>query len=102
MANIFETKDPRGFKVVCSEEQWNDHILANHSDMEGLEQKVKEAIERPTMGIFEDARHSDRKIYYRKQPKKFYIKVVVAFEGDSGFVITAFPTDSGKSGEKLI
>jgi hypothetical protein len=103
MTNKFETVDPKGRKVTCTEDQWNNHILTNHSDMAGQEKNVQKAIEDPSMGIFSDAKHANRNIYYRKPPKKnYYIKVVVEFDGDHGFVITAFPADSGKQGEKLL
>ena len=104
MANIFEVTDPRGYVVVCSEEIWNSHILANRPFMTGWEEEVKAAIQSPSFGVYQDANRQERQIYYRRHTgKQRYMKVVVAFfEKDSGSVVTAFPTASMKAGEKLI
>lgn len=73
--------------------------------MEGWEDRVKAAISNPTLNlIFQDSQLPSRNIYYRKQPGvDYYLKVVVDFsQGDVGRVLTAFPTDSRKPGEKWI
>lgn len=105
MSNVFETSDPRGREVVCTEECWNDHILSSHPWMKEREEEVKAAVENPSIGIYGDADFPDRQIYYYLQKeKKRYLKVVVQFttEDEPGNVITAFTTDSPKKGEKLI
>jgi hypothetical protein len=104
MSDIFATTDPRGFTVVCSDEVWKWHILSNRPFMQGWEAEVEAAIQQPTFGIFQDANRPERNIYYRRsEGKQRYIKVVVEFTTEhSGTVITAFPTDSMKAGEKLI
>src|SRR5438552_2226005 len=104
MSNLFEVTDPRDRTVICTEACWNDHILGSRPFMRGWEQEIIDAIEHPTIGIFQDADRVDRHIYYRRRTKQpRYIKVVVSFsQSDIGTVITAFPTDSPKSGEKLI
>lgn len=104
MPDIFDVTDPRGYRVICSEATWQSHILANRPFMQGWEDEVQAAVENPTFGIYQDASHPERHIYYRLNTKKpRYIKVVVHFDDEhSGNVITAFPTDSMKAGEKLI
>lgn len=104
MPNRFEAVDPRGYAVICTDEVWKWHILSNRPFMEGWENEVKAAIEQPTFGIFQDAHRQHRHIYYRlSEGKQRYMKVVVEFSADnSGNVITAFPTDSMKAGEKLL
>lgn len=104
MPIIFEVTDPRGYTVVCSDEIWNSHILANRPFMKGREEEVKATIQSPSFGIYQDANRQERQIYYRRYTgKQRYMKVVVAFiDEDSGTVITAFPTDAMKTGEKLI
>ena len=104
MANIFEVTDCRGRRVVCSEEIWCDHILAGRSWMRGWEPIVIEAIEHPTY-ICEDRNRTEREVYYllRTNGEARYIKVVVNFAaGENGSVVSAFPTDSGKAGERII
>ena len=104
MGNVFEVIDPRGRKVICTEECWFGHILGARSWMAGMEEAVSAAIEKPSFGICCDPHNENRHIYYRLYKNKpRYIKVVVDFvREDLGRVVTAFPTDSGKSGEKLI
>jgi hypothetical protein len=105
MTNKFEVTDPRGKTVICTEDRWRWHIISGHGKfMEGYEDEVKEAIESPTEGIFQDAARPERHIYYLRLPQsRKYIKVVVNFEDeDSGYVVTAFKTDSIKQSETLL
>ena len=79
-------------------------MLSNRPYMEGWEDEVQKTIKKPTFGIYQDAKRSERHIYYRLYTKKdHYIKVVVSFaDEEKGEVITAFPTNNMKAGEKLI
>lgn len=104
MSNVFETVDPRGWTVTCSEWAWNHHVLSARPWMAGWEDEVKATIEAPHMFIFQDADWEDRHIYYRQvSGKNWYIKVVVQVKEEGlAEMITAFRTDSMKSGEKWI
>ncbi len=104
MSNLFEVTDLRGHKVVCTETCWNDHILSQRPWMLGWEDEIRKAIESPYMGIFQDNEFDNREIYYGlSEGKQRYIKVVVEVqEGNYNEVVTAFPTDSPKKGERLI
>ena len=101
---VFDVTDPRGKQVICTQDCWNNHILEARSWMDGWEEYVAKAIEKPTFGIYEDANRPERNIYYLLHTKRDrYIKVVVSFDNeDKGVVITAFPSDNMKAGEKLI
>ena len=103
MPNLFEVTDPRGRKVVCTEERWSGHVLQARPWMKGWEEEVRAAIEEPYFGVYQDADYPNRNIYYRlHKGKDRYIKVVVSFEDEVGRVVTAFPMSSPKAGEKLI
>lgn len=105
MSDVFEAEDARGRKVICTNEIWNWHILDFHPELEGLEAEVKDAIEHPFMGIYRDTDYENRDVYYKMLAgtAHLYLKVVVEFdENYVGRVVTAFKTDSGKSGEELI
>ncbi len=105
MTNVFEVVDPRGYKIVCTEDSFNNHILIQHPQMKGREAEIQETIGHPTLGcIYQDANRPSRNIYYRlSKNRESYIKVVVEINQDqTGRVITAFPTSAPKSGEKLI
>jgi hypothetical protein len=100
---LFEVTDPRGRIVRCTWKQWNNHILAQRNWMEGWQDEVKAAIEGPSIGIYADAHHHNREVYYRLRPVQTrYLKVIVEFSGNMGVVITAYPVNSPKSGERMI
>jgi hypothetical protein len=103
MTDLFQVDDPTGKSVVCSVETWEQHVLANRPWMAGWEDRVRKTIENPTYGIYEDAAHPKRRIYYSMHSSKTrYLKVVVQFDAASGILITAFPTNDMKAGEYLI
>jgi hypothetical protein len=100
---FFKVNDPRGREVICTVECWDGHILAQRPFMSGWEDRVIAAISNPTIGIFQDVDYPNRHVFYRRQNRPRYIKVVVAImEHEADKVITAFPADSMKPGEKLI
>jgi hypothetical protein len=103
MPDIFEITDPRGYRVVCTEEGWK-HVLGSHPTMKGWEDEVQAALKNPTVGIYQDADFLDRNVYYRLRPSGIrYIKVVVRIRSENeAELITAFPTFTSKAGEKLI
>jgi hypothetical protein len=103
MAVLFETTDPRGKKVICTEEIWLIHVLDGHPEMEGLEDEVRQAVQTPLYRmIFADRDYPEKNIYYRKRNQKTYVKVVVEFLNEDGILITAYLTDSVKPGERLL
>ena len=73
--------------------------------MDGWEDRVKETISEPDPPvIYQHPTKSNRNIYYRRQRNASYmLKVVVEFtERGKGYVRTAHPTDSGKTGEVMV
>jgi hypothetical protein len=72
--------------------------------MIGWENRVARTIENPIFGVCRDVDYENRCVYYRlMKGGKEYLKVIVEFdEVNSGHVVTAYTTDSPKSGEKLI
>lgn len=101
MTILFEATDPRGWRVICTEKQWTEHVLAFHEEqMEGCEAEVKKTIESPMYGIiYSDKEDLSRCIYYSRRSTTTYLKVVVAYDQQAGFLITAFPIHEMKSGE---
>src|SRR5688572_25771074 len=103
MPNIFEVTDPEGRTVICTDENWNGHVVYHHAEMEDRVEEVKRTIQEPTFGIYSDQLHNDRLVYYRFQKGKLrYMKVVVVNLANVWSVITAFQTDSPKRGEKMV
>lgn len=89
---VASTKDPLGRTVVLTEYTWWSHILdpKGHPELEGLEMAV--------MRVVEDADHTcdgnfpGAKAFYKRNlgPAR-YLAVVVAYDGQIGRVITAYP-----------
>lgn len=105
MTIIFEATDPRGYKVILTEDVLNNHILPSHPDMKGREQDIKNTIEHPVLNyIYADAKHGNRNVYYwLDRPRNTYLKVIVEFmPNNTGAVITAFQTSAPKRGEQLL
>jgi hypothetical protein len=102
----FEIGDVRGLKVVCTEDCWDNHILDEHPIMNNSDaiDHVIDAIQNPLLCIFQDRDFPERHIYYRRNQSGLrYTKAVVDFSNPQlGEVITAFYTDSMKTGEKII
>ena len=97
--------------ISCSSDCWENHVVAEHPEMEGWEAYVKTTIEKPYR-IYQDGRHPDRKAFYNPfiLPKPFhtqYLRVVIKYKkrkfgGVRGYVITAFPCQGTRKGDILI
>lgn len=108
---MFQCTDKDGITVVCSKDTWNNHIVAEHPEMEGCAANVKAAIEKP-YHIYQDGRHPHIRIIYRPfiLPKPFdrqYLRVAIKyrtrrFGGRRGYVSTAFPCINKRKGDILI
>ena len=64
---LFVATDPRGLTVICTLECWHEQVLAGHSqEMNGLEDVVKETIEKPLFDfIYQDRDFPERNIYLK-------------------------------------
>ncbi|MCE5206898.1 MAG: hypothetical protein LLG42_01145 [Chloroflexi bacterium] len=102
----FDVEDPRGYRIICSKEQWFDHIMLRHQS-EGIDEWIDEIAHaiRDPFCICSDADYEDREAYYflDHDNTKKYLKVVVVITNEiTREFITTFFTDSGKKGEKII
>jgi len=102
--NVFEVIDCRGIKISCSEETWFGKILGSRPYMKNWLPLVEKAIEKPHF-ICRDVEKENREVYYyfHRYKENKYIKIVIKLgSNNKGYLIAAFPTDSGKDGEKII
>jgi len=108
---MFECKDKDGIAVVCSDDTWYNHIVAEHPEMKGCEAYVKAAIEKPYQ-IYQDGRNPRIRNIYQpfilpKPYNQYYLRVAVKyrqrmFRDPKGYVSTAFPCVNKKKGDILI
>ena len=97
---LFDVVTPLGFRVRVSRSYWNIIISVKHPVMTGHEQEVKSTLQKP-----EEIRQSktDASIYlfYKTQRKGRWVCAISKKLNSEGFLITAYPTDSIKTGEKI-
>lgn len=107
MPNFFEVNDKNGIKVYCTKEQWDSHIVLNHSIMSSNVDAVVETIREPDLVMTSHDTNpplDERRIYTKEStvatyhPKVKYTHVVISICGGSAEVITAYPNNTKKSG----
>ena len=97
---FFEVLTPLGFRVRVARAYWELIITVKHPVMRGREADVQEALRNP-----DEIRlsRSDSKVYLFYGPKRggrWVCAVTKRLNGD-GFLITAYPTDAIKEGERI-
>ena len=97
---LFDAITPLGFHVRVSRAYWQVIISIKHPIMAGHEKDVKAALEHP-----EEIRRSraDAEVYlfYKTQRKGRWVCAVSKKTNGEGFLITAYPTDAIKAGDKI-
>lgn len=99
-ALLFEVRTPLGFRVRATRARWAMPVTAKHPVMQGREDDVQAALGDPS----EIRRsRSDRDVYlfYRPERPGRWICAVAKRLHDEGVLITAYPTDAIKAGERL-
>ena len=97
---LFEALTPLGFMVRVTRAYWTFITTVKHPIMAGCETEVKATLEAP--GEIRRSK-SDPKVYlfYRSRRNRRWVCAVTKQEGHAGFLITAYPTDAIKEGEKI-
>ena len=97
---LFEVLTPLGFWVHVTRRYWQLIVNVKHPVMQGQEEKVKHALAHP-----EEIRlsRSDPAVYlfYTTEQVGRWVCAVAKRENSEGFLITAYPTDAIKEGEKI-
>ena len=111
MAAHFTCIDRFGIRVVCDEVVWFGHILASRPELADCEQEVIHALTDP-FAVYHDVRHPDRRLFYTvttRAPTPLglgYMRVVVQYRSGGnrvrGHVVTAFPTQGIRQGDKPV
>lgn len=97
---LFEVLTPLGFYVRVTRAYWEVIITVKHPVMAGREDDVKETLRNPSE--IRQSR-SDRAVYlfYKpERPGRWVCAVAKRLDGD-GFLITTYPTDAIKEGERV-
>lgn len=96
----FEMSTPLGFKVRVTYSYWELIVSVKHPVMRERETDVQDVLQTP-----DEIRrsHSDPDVilFYRlEQPGRWLCAIAKRLNGD-GFLITAYPTDAIKEGERI-
>lgn len=97
---LFQAVTPLGFSVYVSKEYWRIIVTVKHPVMSGCEKEVKETLTDP-----DEIRQSriDPNVYlfYRQRHEKRWVCAVTKRKDNTGFLVTAYPTDKIKEGTTL-
>lgn len=102
---LFDTVDPRGYRVVLSSDRYYGHIISSdaghNAHTEFTPDEIKEAIETP-ITIWEGLQ-PDSDVYFAKTASQYpalYMKVAVSTYSDCGDVMSAFLSKEMNGGIK--
>jgi hypothetical protein len=97
---LFEVMTPLGFRVRVTRQYWELIVATKHPAMKGREEDVKATLQKPT-----EIRQSksDPKVYLFYQPERIdrWVCAVTKRLDGEGFLITTYPTDAIKEGERI-
>jgi hypothetical protein len=97
---LFEALTPVGLTVRVTRNRWLVIVGAKHRVMAGREFSIREALERP-----DEVRQSridpEVLLFYKAEAPRRWTCAVAKGRGETGFLITAYPTDAIKEGVRI-
>ena len=97
---LFEVTTPMGFRVRVTRKYWRIITELKHPVMKGKEQDVMDAL-RELSEIRRSKQDQQVYLFYKpERPGRWICAVTKRLNGD-GFLITTYPTDAIKEGEKI-
>jgi hypothetical protein len=97
---LFEVMTPLGFRVRVTHGYWDLIVSVKHPVMAGREDDVRNALENPDE-IRQSKSDEDVYLFYKAEREKRWICAVSKQTGESGFLITTYPTDAIKEGVQI-
>jgi hypothetical protein len=97
---LFEVMTPLGFRVRVTRGYWDLIVTVKHPVMAGREEDVRSALENPDE-IRQSKSDEDVYLFYKAEREKRWICAVSRQTGDTGFLITTYPTDAIKEGVQI-
>lgn len=96
---LFEVRTRLGFTVRCTRAYWGFIASVKHPVMAGREEEVREVLGDPDE-VRQSRKDANVYLFYRGATPR-WICAVARRENGTGFLITAYPTDAIKAGERL-
>lgn len=97
---LFEVMTPLGFRVRVTVGYWQLITTIKHPVMAGRELQVKAALGEPDE-IRTSTRDSAVYLFYKSEREGRWVCAVSRRLDGEGFLITAYPTDAVKEGERV-
>ena len=97
---LFKARTPLGFTVRVTRSQWTVITTIKHPVMAGCEEEVRIVLEEPGE-IRRSKNDANVYLFYRSRHTRRWVCAVTKHEDGSGFLITAYPTDAIKEGERI-
>ena len=97
---LFEVLTPLGFSVRVTRARWEFLISVKHPAMAGREDVVQSTLQSPEQ-VRQSRSDSDVMLFYRAERSDRWVCAVARQTADSGFLITAYPTDAIKEGTQV-
>ena len=97
---LFEVLTPLGFSVRVTRARWEFLISVKHPVMAGREDVVQSTLQSPEQ-VRQSRSDSDVMLFYRAERSDRWVCAVAKQTADSGFLITAYPTDAIKEGTQV-
>ena len=97
---LFIVTTPLKFRVKVTRDYWNIITTVKHPVMTGHEQDVKATLRNPDE-IRQSRSDSAVFLFYKKIKTQRFICVVAKKLDTEGFLITTYPTNAIKEGEKI-
>lgn len=97
---LFDVETPLGFRVRATVDYWNVIVTIKHPVMFGREADVQDVLQSP-----DEIRLSKKDpsvyLFYRTERIGRWVCAVTKRLNGEGFLITAYPTDAVKEGERI-
>ena len=92
MSNIFEITGKTGRRIRLTKKQWRHITLPTspHSYMVNHLEKVKESLAKPDKVILSIYDNNKANYYRYYKEKRKYLRIIVKYLNEEGFVITAY------------
>ncbi len=111
MAEMLRCVDLWGRDIVLYEDIWENHVIVDHSIMDGYETFIESVLGSPDV-VTHDSKYPNGENYYQAgalppPDDRQFLKVCVRFESDPltgkrvGIVVTTFPTFIVKRSERI-
>ena len=97
---LFGARTPLGFTVRVTRAYWTVITTIKHPAMAGGESEVRAVLETPEQ-IRRSKTDGNVYLFYRSRRNRRWVCAVSKQEGLFGLLITAYPTDAIKEGEKV-